>query len=503
MRKNNNFDEPARVIKRTDAPETAVYALTFREAVTNFFSSRFSEENFRRFIKDSFPQKEDSKREKIRKIIMDVSFVLLVLGLSYMVFYYASYRERIKDIGQWEITIDSIDEDRLFEFEVKELWKNVREKYPDVEFPEGMALKFADLYAVNQDAAGALRIPEMDFFTPLLLNKSSETYYLWKNLYGQYSRYGNPYIDRRCSIEEGKLSKNTIIYGHNTHDKLGFNKLTEYMKLEGYKKAPVITMETLYEKTQWKIFAVMLTNSTTAADRGHLFRYLITDFGSNAQFMNVISGINERSMIKTGVDVKADDKILTLYTCYQDIFDGGRLVVFARLLREGESAKVDVSKASFNHNARYPQAYYDQLGLKNPYEKLTEPVILETDTNGNWIEVTTDTSFNDSPSGEEPATGGEASAPAEEKTTTAGPVPENTTAAPKPENTTAAPKPENTTAAPKPENTTAAPKPENTTAVPKPENTTAAPKPENTTAAPKPENTTAAPKPENTTAPAA
>ena len=455
MRENKNFDEPARVIKRADAPETVLYALTFREAVTNYFTSRFSKESIRRFVRDSFPQKEDSKREKIRKIIMDVSFVLLVLGLSYMVFYYVGYRDRINDFGKWEVTIDSYDEDQLFDFEVKKLWENIKEQYPDVDFPEGMMLKFADLYAVNQDAAGALRIPEMDFFTPLLLNKSSPNYYLWKNLYGQYSRYGNPYIDYRCSIEEDNLSKNTIIYGHNTHDKLGFNKLTEYMKLEGYKKAPVITVETLYEKTQWKIFAVMLTNSTTAADRGHLFSYLITDFSSKSQFMDMIDGIKERSMIKTGVDVKADDKILTLYTCYQDIFDGGRLVVFARLLRDGESADVDVSKASFNRNARYPQAYYDQMGLTNPYEKLTEPIILETDENGNWIEVeaTTDTAFNDDPSVEEPATSEDASQ-GEEKTTKA-PSAEKTTKAPSAEKTTKAPSAEKTTKAPSEESTTA------------------------------------------------
>ena len=385
----HNFDEPARVIKREDAPERTLYALTFKEAFINYFKSRFSKDNFRRFIKDSFPNKEDSTKEKIRKTVMDVSFVLLMLGLSYIVFYYFSYRERISDLGQWEVTIDSINEDELFDFEIKQLWKNIREKYPDVDFPEGMNLKFADLYAVNQDTVGALRIAEKNLFFPLMQNKSAPTYYLWRDLYGQYSRYGNPYVDYRCDMGKDGLSKNTIIYGHNTHDKLGFNKLTDYMKLDGYKKAPVITLETLYGKTQWKIFAVMLTNSTAAADRGHLFRYLIADFASSKDFMTMIEGINQRSMIKTGIDVKADDKILTLYTCYQDIFDGGRLVVFARLLREGESEHVDVSKASFNHQARYPQAYYDQLGLKNPYEDLTKPIYFVEDEHGSLIAVET------------------------------------------------------------------------------------------------------------------
>ena len=414
MDRFNSFDSPARVITREGVPERVLYSLTFREAFINYFTSRFSKENFRRFIKENFPNKEDSKREIVRKLVMDISFVLLVLGLSYMVFYYFTYRERIKDLDDWQTKIETIDQSEMFDFEIKQLWENIRKQYPDVDFPEGMNLKFAKLYAVNQDTVGILKIEGKDFWYPLMQRKSAPTYYLWKNMYGDYSRYGNPYVDYRADMGEDGLSKNTIIYGHNTHDKLGFNKLTAYMKLDGYKEAPVITVETLYEKTQWKIFGVMLTNSTSAADRGHLFSYLITDFASNRDFMNMIDGIRQRSMINTGVDVKASDKILTLYTCYQDIFEGGRLVVFARLVRDGESAEVDVSKASFNYSARYPQAYYDQLGLKNPYEDLTKPIYYIEDESGNLIPVeTTDTEESTSASAETTVF-------AQENTTTAG-----------------------------------------------------------------------------------
>ena len=436
MKKGNSFDEPAKIIKRDNAPERTVYALTFSEALTNFFRNRFSKERFAGFLRESFPQKGDSTSEKVRKIIMDISFVLLILGISYMIFYYAGYRERIKDLGDWEVSIEKINEDELFDFEVKKLWSNIKEQYPDIDFPEGMALKFANLYAINQDVIGVMRIPEIDFFTPVMQKKSAPTFYQWKDLYGQYSRYGTPYVDARCEVGNGELSKNTIIYGHNTHDKLGFNKLTEYMKIAGYKKAPVITIETLYEKTQWKIFGVILTNSTSDADRGYLFPYLITSFSSDEEFNEMIDGISERSMIRTGVDVNSEDKILTLYTCYQDIFEGGRLVVFARLVRDGESADVDVSKAYFNDAARYPQAYYDKLELTNPYEKLTEGDVTTTDSGGSVGENVTDTPFGDDiPAENVPSEGAsdtEVVAPSvpPEETTAADPVvQEETTAA--------------------------------------------------------------------------
>ena len=61
------------------------------------------------------------------------------------------------------------------------------------------------------------------------------------------------------------------------------------------------------------------------------------------------------------------DRLLTLSTCYSE-FEDARLVVIARLVRPGESTEVDTSKAVENPNPRYPQAYYDENKLTNPYK---------------------------------------------------------------------------------------------------------------------------------------
>ena len=171
---------------------------------------------------------------------------------------------------------------------------------------------------------------------------------------------------------------------------------------------------------------------------------------------------------KVSVDVNADDKILTLYTCYQHIFDGGRLVVFARLVRDGESAQVDVSEASFNYSARYPQAYYDQLGLTNPYEKLTEPLMSEADESSSLSEEesSSDMTATDIPAVEEPGTDEVFSGNAE-ITTEASASEEKTTKKPSEEKTTKKPSEEKTTKKPSEEKTTKPAKPaEQTTLVP-------------------------------------
>ena len=60
-------------------------------------------------------------------------------------------------------------------------------------------------------------------------------------------------------------------------------------------------------------------------------------------------------------DVTKNDKILTLSTCIYD-FNNARLVVAARMVRNGESESVDTSSAIYNPDPVYPQAYRNRYG---------------------------------------------------------------------------------------------------------------------------------------------
>ena len=353
----NSFDEPARIIRRAGVPEETVIPASIGEAIRLNFKRKFSADGIRRFRTDNFPVKGDSAKEVIRKIVRAIAFCLIVAGLVYYVIYYHNYREQAALYGDFnDLMIEYAD---VPEVKQDKAWSDIREKYPTVEFPEGMNIKYAPLYAINQDLVGWLSIPNTNISTALLQSDYSEDYYLYKNFYKESSRYGNPFVDTNCKIGKDGTSKNIIIYGHNTHDGLMFHQLTNYMTVDGYKKAPVIHLDTLYDSSEWKIFAVMLTNSTSDMNNGEVFTYLYPDFSSDDTFLSLVKDIKARSMIYTGVDVQASDTILTLYTCYQNIFSGGRLVVFARKVREGESATVDTSVAYYDSNAIFPQAYYD------------------------------------------------------------------------------------------------------------------------------------------------
>ena len=336
------------------------------EKFSFFMKTHFSKEGFKRFCRNTFPAKGDGGKEIFRKLVRIVSFIALVCALVYLAFYYRNYRARINTDN--EMGDNLIDPPSLSESEMADTWESLKARYPDVDFPEGMNVKFGEYYAMNPDTAGYLYIEEQGdtpeakkdyrIKTVLMQNTANEDFYLYHDFYKNYSRYGNPYVMRGCNMGPEGLSKNTVIYGHNTHDHMMFHRLEDYLTVSGYLSAPIITLDTLYETTKWKIFAVMLTNADPADDNGYVFDYLYSSFSSDSSFIYKMNQIKARSVIHTGVDVEPGDKTLMLYTCYRYRFDSGRLVIVARQLREGESEEINSSLVYYDSSAILPAAYY-------------------------------------------------------------------------------------------------------------------------------------------------
>lgn len=243
-------------------------------------------------------------------------------------------------------------------------WIDITNKHPDVDFPEGMNPAFADLYAANRDFAGWISIPDMNI-NYAVVQAEDNKHYERRDFYGNSTSYGVPFFDYRNSLRT--LNRNTIIYGHNMRrdDKI-FGTLEQYRTVEGFKKAPIIGMSTIYGDYTFKIYAAFISNSERKDDNGNFFNYIFTD-ATDENFANYIAEVDKRKFFTTGVDINPSDKILTLSTCCYD-FPNARLVVVGRLLREGESPAVDTSLAFMNPNPKLPQAYYKANGGKNPHK---------------------------------------------------------------------------------------------------------------------------------------
>lgn len=246
---------------------------------------------------------------------------------------------------------------------VEEQWEAIKSANPDVVFPEGIQLKYAKLYAQNTDLVGYLYADGSELDTPIVQGENDNEY-VERNFNGEYTKYACPFVTSSNQIRE--LDGNTVVYGHHMRDGSIFGKLDQYRTVEGYKEAPVITFNTIYNDYSFKVIAAFITNIDPKDDNGYVFTYYWTNLNNELNRTAYLNQLSQRSLYDTGVDVLPSDKLLTLSTCCKD-FENARFVVVARLVRPGESTDVDTSKALENNNPRFPQAYYDEIGKKNPF----------------------------------------------------------------------------------------------------------------------------------------
>lgn|GEM_PF-708105 len=335
-------------------------------------ASRRQKSGLNRFFKAALPGKGDSKKEVVRKVVMLVSWLLIIGSFSYVLNYYV-IEPRSAVNGNHTVEPPAPPPGDL----LGDPWPGIRAEHPDIVFPEGMLPEYAHSYAKNTDLRGWLRIPGFGISYPVVQTTDNSTYLTIDFLREKYKR-GTLFFDARNTISrERPMDLNTTVYGHNMRtDNLMFGCLEKYRTIEGFQKASIIECDTIYAKYYWKVYAVFLSNGSRSSkvpkDEDYVFDYIFNRLSTgndNQPFRDYIEELNRRRFYDTGVDIRKDDKILTLSTCAYDFTDA-RLVVVARMVRPGESHAVDITLAKLNPNPQYPQMYYDKKKLTNDYKHL-------------------------------------------------------------------------------------------------------------------------------------
>lgn len=225
-----------------------------------------------------------------------------------------------------------------------------------------------ELKKINNEIEGWIEIPNTKINYPVLKHEGDgpgSEYYLHRNIDRQYVFAGSIFIDYRSS--KGVDSKNIITHGHKMNNGTMYMGLLDYGSysgdLEFYKKAPTLFFNTPKGVEQWIIFSVYKTS--TLDIHGEFFNYLIGDFSSDAQFMNYIYNLKERSLFDVPVPINEDDQIITLSTCSREYSDF-RTVVVARKIRSGESVKQYVDATTLNPDPLWPEIHYRTRGGTAP-----------------------------------------------------------------------------------------------------------------------------------------
>ncbi len=224
------------------------------------------------------------------------------------------------------------------------------------------------LQEVNDDIVGWIQLEDTKIDYPVLQSPNDTIdyqEYLYADYEKNYTGYGSIFVDFRS--DEGMESKNVIMHGHNMLDGRMFQALMGYgtlnANLDYYKDNSVIKLDTPQGDGYYQIISVYKTN--VHDEHGQYFDYLTGSFTSDAEFMNYVHLVRERSLFDIPVTVNEDDQLITLSTCSYE-FDEFRTVVVARKVRPNEEPTVNVDEATVNNNALWPDVYYETYGYNKP-----------------------------------------------------------------------------------------------------------------------------------------
>ena len=194
---------------------------------------------------------------------------------------------------------------------------------PQIRNEDGMLLEYVDLYNMNNDMVGWIKIEGTDVDYPVMQTPDTVDYYLKRDFYEQHSERGSIYVREVCDVMEP--SDNQTIYGHTMLDGSMFADLHEYLDQEKWEENPLIIYDTLYDYHVYKIFSVF----RTTASIGQGFRYhMMVDAEDQADFDDFIGTCKDLAEYDTGITPQYGDKIICLSTCEYSQ-ENGRLVVAA------------------------------------------------------------------------------------------------------------------------------------------------------------------------------
>ena len=176
--------------------------------------------------------------------------------------------------------------------------------------------------AQNPDFVAWLRIPGTNVDYPVVQTDNPD-YYLNHTFSGKSSVVGT--LFSLADADYAAPGRNIAIYGHHLRssgEKM-FTSLMRYKNPDFYEDNQTIVLDSLYRHSEYTIFAVV---NMKAGD----WEPSRTTFSGDAAFMAFVNRAKSESLYDTGVEVGADDSILTLITCDRSYAGKkGRLVILA------------------------------------------------------------------------------------------------------------------------------------------------------------------------------
>lgn len=184
-----------------------------------------------------------------------------------------------------------------------------------------LPIDFEGLWEVNPEIYAWLRVPDTNIDYPVLQHmEDDQSYYLTRDIYGKSNQAGSIYTEYYNSKDFQE--PNTVLYGHNMKNGSMFHNVRYFADREYFDGH-----EELYIYLPGKILKYQIIACYEYDDRHLLGSF---DFHDEAVFAEYLEEImNPRSMyamIREGVELTTEDKLVTLSTCVANKPNNRRLL---------------------------------------------------------------------------------------------------------------------------------------------------------------------------------
>ncbi len=180
---------------------------------------------------------------------------------------------------------------------------------------------FSKLAKINSDVVGWVQVNGTNINYPFVQTNNNK-YYLSHQFDKKYNLAGWVFMDYRN--QKNDYDKNTILYAHGRLDQTMFGSLRKVVKKNWYQNKDnyIVRISNQKENTLWQVFSTYQIKTTND--------YLQISFSNDSSYLKFLNKLKKRSIYDYGVNLTADDKIITLSTCHNDT---DKIVLHAKLIK--------------------------------------------------------------------------------------------------------------------------------------------------------------------------
>lgn len=202
--------------------------------------------------------------------------------------------------------------------EIQQLQKMSNQSIVSAQNTDFLQVDFLSLQEINNSVVGWLKVEGTEIDYPIV-QTNNNSFYLTHSFNKNYNPAGWPFLDYRNSNHFD--DQNNIIYAHSQTNRTMFGTLKNVLTEKWFANPNnhIIKTSTATQNSLWQVFSVYTIPTTTD--------YLQIDFDND--FSSFANKLIHRSIFDFHTDVKENDKILTLSTCYNKT---SKTVLHAKLI---------------------------------------------------------------------------------------------------------------------------------------------------------------------------